>query len=155
MGIESEFASRRAELQFETGTVLHLHIKGPAGVGKTRFALELCRAARWRREVIYIRQTSDFRLAELIDSVVPEAAVQLVVVADEVQFEQLQALRDSVGRGSGRVRLITIGHCSSPDPKPDTFDTDQAAGTADYGRGNKRLASINATRTRRFCDGLR
>lgn len=115
-GVEAEFVNRRADLQFETGTVLHLHVKGPPGVGKTRFALELCRNAAWRSEVIYIRQASDFRLAELIDSVASEAAVRLVVVADEARFEQLQALRDSVGRGNGRIRLVTIGHCSSPDP---------------------------------------
>jgi hypothetical protein len=115
-GTDVEFERRRADLQFETGSVLHLHIKGPAGVGKTRFALELCRGASWRSEVIYIRQASDFRLTELIDSVASEADVRLVVVADEVQFEQLPALRDSVGRGNGRVRLIAIGHCSSPDP---------------------------------------
>jgi hypothetical protein len=114
-GVESEFDSRRADLQFETGTVLHLHIKGPAGVGKTRFALELCRGAPWKSEVIYARQASDLRLAELIDSVAHEAAVRLVVVADEVQFEQLQPLRDSVGRGNGRVRLITVGNCPTPD----------------------------------------
>jgi hypothetical protein len=115
-GVDTDFDKRRAELQFETGSVLHLHIKGPAGVGKTRFALELCRGAPWRSEVIYFRQASDYRLAELIDSVAPEVEVQLVVVADEVQLEQLQVLRDSVGRANGRVRLITIGHCSTPDP---------------------------------------
>jgi hypothetical protein len=115
-GIESEFDSRRAAFQFGNGTVFHLHIKGPPGVGKTRFALELCRGAPWRSEVIYIRQATDFRLAELIDSVASEADVQLVVVADEVQPEQLRPLRDSVGRSNGRIRLITIGHCSTADP---------------------------------------
>src|SRR5271165_705747 len=40
-GVESEFSARRAEL--ETGNVYHLHIHGLPGVGKTRFALELCR----------------------------------------------------------------------------------------------------------------
>lgn len=113
---ESEFDRLRADLNFGTGNVLHLHLQGQPGVGKTRFALELCRGAAWKSEVIYIRQVSDFRLSELIDSVVADGGVQLVVVADEAQFQQLQPLRDSVGRGNGRIRLITIGHCSSPDP---------------------------------------
>jgi hypothetical protein len=114
-GKEFDFESRRADLDFATGTVYHLHIRGHPGVGKTRFALELCRGASWRDTVIYIRQAADVRLMELIDSVAADAGVQLVVVADEVQADQLRPLRDSVGRGNGRIRLITIGHCSTPD----------------------------------------
>ncbi len=111
-----EIGARRTDLDFATGSVHHLHIQGPPGVGKTRFALELCREAAWRGAVIYIRQAADIRLAELIDGGATEPGVQLIVVADEVQPDQLRPLRDSVGRGGGRVRLITIGHSSSPDP---------------------------------------
>ncbi len=38
------------------------------------------------------------------------------VAADEVQADQLRPLRDSLGRGNGRIRLITVGHSSTPDP---------------------------------------
>ena len=41
--------------------------------------------------------------------------VRLTVVADEAQPERLEPLRDSVGRADGRVRLITIGSCQTPD----------------------------------------
>jgi len=114
--IEVEIEARRADLDFATGAVYHLHIYGPPGVGKTRFALELCRKAAWNTAVIYIRQATDVRLLELIDSAVAEPDVRLIVVADEVQAEQLRPLRDSVGRGNGRIRLITIGHSPSPEP---------------------------------------
>lgn len=114
--VQLQIDARRADLDFTTGTVYHLHIQGPPGVGKTRFALELCRGAAWGGAVIYIRQAADIRLAELIDSAATDPGVQLVVVADEVQREQLLPLRDSVGRGSGHVRLITVGHSSTPDP---------------------------------------
>ena len=106
----------RRDLDFTTGSVFHLHIQGPPGVGKTRFALELCRGAAWASAVVYIRQAADLRLNELIDGATAEPGVQLVVVADEVQAEQLRPLRDSLDRGSGRVRLVTIGHCRTPDP---------------------------------------
>ncbi len=106
---------QRADLDFESGSVLHLHVSGGPGVGKTRFALELCRDAPWAGEVIYVQQASDWRMNELIDSAAVEADVRLVVVADEVQSTQLTPLRDSVGRGNGRIRLITVGHCGTPD----------------------------------------
>ena len=48
----------------------------------------------WRGTVIYIRQAVDIRLLELIDGALADAGVQLMVVADEVQPEQLQSLRD-------------------------------------------------------------
>ncbi len=112
----SDLDARRTDLDFVTGSVHHLHIQGAPGVGKTRFALELCREAPWSGAVIYIRQASDLRLAELIDGATADAGVQLTVVADEVQGEQLRPLRDSVGRSNGRVRLITVGHSPTPDP---------------------------------------
>ena len=114
--VQLEIDARRTDLDFATGNVRHIHIQGPPGVGKTRFALELCREAPWRYAVIYIRQAADFRLVELIDGAATDPGVQLIVAADEVQPDQLRPLRDSVERGSGRVRLITVGHSSSPDP---------------------------------------
>lgn len=116
VAVRLEIDARRADLDFATGSVYHLHIQGPPGVGKTRFALELCREATWRSAVMYIRQAADLRLLELIDSAAADVGAQLTVVADEVQFEQMRSLRDSVGRGDGRIRLITIGHSPSPEP---------------------------------------
>jgi hypothetical protein len=57
----------------------------------------------------------DIRLNELIDTAAADDSAHLLVVADEVQLEQLRTLRDSVGLGNGRIRLITIGHSSTPD----------------------------------------
>ncbi len=112
----SELEKLRAAMEFDSGTVQHLHIQGQPGVGKTRFALELCRDAPWSAFVVYFRQAADFRLPALIDSAAAEPDVRLVVVADEVQPDQLLPLRDSIGRTNGRIRLITIGHCASPEP---------------------------------------
>ena len=114
--VRAEIASLRADLDFVNGAVYHLHIQGLPGVGKSRFALELCRNAEWSSTVIYVSQATDLRLNELIDSAAADPGVRIAVVADEVQVEQLIPLRDSIGRGRGRIRLITIGHCSTPDP---------------------------------------
>lgn len=114
--IKEEIARLRSALKFESGSVQHLHIHGKPGVGKTRFALELCREAPWSASVIYLQQASDMRLVELIEGAVADAAVRLVVVADEIQPEQLCPLRDAVARADGRIRLVTVGHCPTPEP---------------------------------------
>lgn len=114
--VMEEIARQRSFLEFNSGSVRHLHIYGSPGVGKTRFALELCRDAPWSAFVIYLRQASDMRLQELIDGAVADAAVQLVVVADEIQPEQLRPLYDAVARANGRIRLVTVGHCPTPEP---------------------------------------
>ena len=140
--IESALTERRRQLDFETEgdskAIHHLHVEGHPGVGKTRFALELCREAPWRDTVIYVRQAEDHRLTELIDSVAEEPDVRLVVVADEAQPERLEPLRDSVERAAGRVRLVTIGSCRTPDPRrisPVTVEPLDAAAMRQVVRG--------------------
>ena len=140
--IESALTERRRQLDFDTESdsevIHHLHVEGHPGVGKTRFALELCREAPWRDTVIYVRQAEDHRLTELIDSVAEEPDVRLVVVADEAQPERLEPLRDSVERAAGRVRLVTIGSCRTPDPRrisPVTVEPLDAAAMRQVVRG--------------------
>ena len=119
--LRSALSSVRARLDFNTrgaeGRIHHLHVRGQPGVGKSRFALELCRRSPWRATVVYVRQADDIRLGELIESAAGAPDVLLTVVADEVQPERLEPLRDSVERANGRVQLVTIGSCRSPDPQ--------------------------------------
>jgi hypothetical protein len=113
---EAELAKMRAELDFSAKGLLHLHIQGRPGVGKSRFALELCKGAAWNGSVIYIRDASDLPVQKIIHGAVAQPGVRLVLVVDEIQFPQLLPLRDALDAGEGRVRLITIGHCETPDP---------------------------------------
>lgn len=108
-------ARLRLELDLRSGTAHHVHVFGHPGVGKSRFALELCRGASWAPFVIYIRRAQEVRLSELIDSCVSDAGVQLVIVADDVTLDHLLPLRSSIGRANDRLRLISIGTCTSPD----------------------------------------
>jgi hypothetical protein len=47
--VQSELDARRADLDFATGSIHHLHIQGPPGVGKTRFALALVMRSQVKR----------------------------------------------------------------------------------------------------------
>lgn len=115
--IQATLAQLRNNLDFTSGALRHLHIQGPPGVGKTRFALELCKGAPWNSAVVYFADASDSRLAEVISATVSGPDALLMVVADEVQPNQLSTLRDSIDGGGGRIRLITVGTPSTPDPE--------------------------------------
>lgn len=113
--MQREIEAQRRNLATPDPVIYHLHIEGQPGVGKTRFALELCRDAEWRDSVIYVSQAMDVALRGLIQQASQMPDVRLVLVADEVQESQLVSCRNALDAGSGRVRLITIGHCPSPD----------------------------------------
>lgn len=91
-------------------TIPHVHIYGRPGVGKTRFALELCKSAEWKRNVLYAPQGSDPTVLQLLNWMSGDQASHLVLVADEVRAEQLKDLGTATRRSNGRVSLITIGH---------------------------------------------
>jgi hypothetical protein len=114
--VQSQLVALRTSLDFFAGEIKHLHIQGLPGVGKTRFVLELCRGAMWCNSVVYAHQAADISLNELIDEATSDKQIQLMLVADEVQTNQLERLRESIGQGNGRIRLITIGHGNTPDP---------------------------------------
>jgi hypothetical protein len=97
------------ELDFKNGQRQHLHLYGETGVGKTRFAMEICRDALWKDHVIYFQKASDHRLNEIISDVVHAADVRLMLVVDQVETKDLQDLQQAIAKGQGRIRLITIG----------------------------------------------
>jgi len=46
--------------------IVHLHIYGPTGIGKTRLALELCRQAEWADFIIYVPRTLSVDLLAIL-----------------------------------------------------------------------------------------
>jgi DNA polymerase III delta prime subunit len=105
----------RSGIDLNTGTLTHLHIHGPPGVGKTRLAMEICRDAAWREFVLYIRDAGGVQADHLIQSIAAEPGVRLVLVIDEAQSADLELFSEAASRCNGRVRLVTIGHGKSPD----------------------------------------
>lgn len=113
--IQTKINELRKQLDFFDGEIKHLHIQGLPGIGKTRFALELCRGAEWSNSVVYINQSSEFPMNELIDYATNDEQIRLMIIADETETNQLDILREQIGQGNGRVKLITIGQGKSPD----------------------------------------
>lgn len=115
--LKLEILHLQSALDYTQGNLRHIHIQGQPGVGKTRLALELCRNASWSNSVIYFEQSTELGIIQLIDDAATDENVRLTVVADEVEPGQVVRLRNAIARADGRIRLITIGHCPTPDPE--------------------------------------
>ena len=89
-------------------TITHIHVWGHPGVGKTRFVLEACREAPWRRDVLYVRDGQRTDVARLLERMAGHPNATAVVVVDEARPQDLADLHSLVARADGRVRLLTI-----------------------------------------------
>lgn len=103
-------AQLRAALDFVSGNTTHVHIYGQPGVGKTRLALELCKAAPWDTHVLYVGQAQEVSVTALISSIASEPDTHLMLVVDEASSEHLGSFNDALSMANGRIRLVTIGH---------------------------------------------
>lgn len=93
---------------------VHVHVWGPPGVGKTRFALEVCKNPDWRSSALYVPQFAAETRA-LIEQLCRGAALPTIIALDEVPSANLASLNEIVRLGNGRVKLITIGYQESTD----------------------------------------
>lgn len=107
--------SAREALAFETPGPTHVHVFGPPGVGKTRFALEVCRDAPWMNSAVFIPQAARTDVRAYIDTARTNPALRAVVVVDEVGADDLRALAEAAERAEGRIRLMTIGQARPED----------------------------------------
>lgn len=105
----------RGELDLVAGSVRHVHLVGPPGVGKTRFALEICRAAPWRHAVIYVEDAAIGDVRDLLVALGQSLLAQAIVVVDEAASDRLEAWAAAARRAGGRLRVISIGTSRSPD----------------------------------------
>ena len=101
-------------LEFKSENCRHIHIYGRPGVGKTRFALEVCKAAQWKDYVLYLQQENETRFHDLVASVIREPQSRVILVVDEVSKDKIKPLNELIYMAAGRVRLITIGHLAPP-----------------------------------------
>jgi len=93
----------------------HTHLWGHPGIGKSRLALEACRAAAWRDAVAYFPEP-DSNARSFIDWVKASPTRRAVIIVDECDAEATRLLGDRAGLASGQIRLLTIGN-ERPEPR--------------------------------------
>lgn len=90
-----------------TGMPIHQRIQGPAGVGKTRLALESLRPKQLADLTYYAPQPNDVD-TRLFSWVEDEPGISFVLVVDECDREKERSLVSQAERCDGRVRLVTV-----------------------------------------------
>jgi len=93
----------------------HVHLYGPVGIGKTRLALEACKTAPWSEYVVYVDDHRQIDVPTWLRQIGANPEARVVLVVDDVPTEELRRFSAAVGRFSGRLRVLTIGHQRSPD----------------------------------------
>jgi len=97
-----------------TTSTPHLHISGPPGAGKTRLALEICRDADWRFDVLYVESKGSTNVDQLLERLEQSMPARAVVVVDEVDPQEARRWNGLVLRAPDRLRLVTIGPRRAP-----------------------------------------
>ena len=113
---DDEFRKKaRFQIQesFDQNGFQHVHIEGKAGVGKTRFALEVCKAAKWENRVLYgldFSSNAEKDIRQLI-----ELQSNMVLAIDEINdTKELKKLK-RICESYDNIKLLTMGHAEIED----------------------------------------
>lgn len=109
--LETKFLLREKELE-EAKSYLHnndvLIIAGPAGVGKTRFALEICRKlAEENGYIVFVIKNNNLQLYDDLVSVIEEGKNYLVLVDDANELSELRHVLDYLSKAAIKSRYIS------------------------------------------------
>jgi hypothetical protein len=114
--VDEKLAQLRGAIDFEAQqAILHQHVYGRPGIGKSRFVLEACRSSAWAQSVLYVDQYASADVTGILASVVRAGVGRLVLVVDEVPTHQVKSLASAAIEAPDRVRVISIGVSESPD----------------------------------------
>jgi hypothetical protein len=88
---------------------IHVHVRGEAGIGKTRLALEALRQDDLAPLVIYCDGPSKIRDSVLLDALLREDnPFSLILVVDECDADTRSMLWDKLKHAGPRVKLVSI-----------------------------------------------
>lgn len=136
--------------------IVHLHVFGRPGIGRSRFALQACQSASWNKSVLYVHQWAPDVITGLLTAAAQAGAGRLVLVVDQVPQEQVRFLAFPASSAADRIRVITIGHEESSSLQETMHASNQssASGSQDGNTNCSPIASVSASPTIRSAPSL-
>ena len=121
--------SQRVDIQSRVGNLLEevnlqdpvIRLEGPAGVGKTRLALECIHSAQMANRTIYARNSDDPNVLQLLSAIQSDPRSYGIVVVDECDRDRHNILRSYAELSEGRLRLLCVGPGDSLYQSPAEF----------------------------------
>lgn len=90
-----------------------LRVEGPAGVGKTRIALESVRDNGTLESTIYTPNADHPSVTQLLTLIQGDPETTATVVVDECDRERQEILKSYADLAEGRLRLLCVGPADS------------------------------------------
>ncbi|MDB2613619.1 hypothetical protein N9Y92_00485 [Chlamydiales bacterium] len=107
--IQSHISYLHSNLVYNKKEITHIHLYGFQGVGKTRLALEACKSAEWKVDVLYFSQVQLQEIKNILGVIRDNPESQAILVVDNVLENDLDELNKLIRLAGPRLRLLTIG----------------------------------------------
>ena len=108
--MNSSFFGRKSEVEKAVTCIRNeesLIIYGNPGTGKTRLAIEVCKALKHECSTICINGYSIVSIKDLIEAIESLQSSQIIIFIDDAnEFSQLDAIRDVVSCASKKIKLV-------------------------------------------------
>jgi hypothetical protein len=86
-----------------------IRIEGPAGVGKTRLALESVLDAKFAARTLYARNADHEDVERVLQAFYSSREIHAILVIDECDAARQATLQDFAQNSNGRIKLVCVG----------------------------------------------
>jgi hypothetical protein len=86
-----------------------IRIEGPAGVGKTRLAIEAVLDPRFAPRTLYVQNADQPEVRRILQGFYSSPEIRAILVIDECDATRQSALEEFAQNSDGRIKLICVG----------------------------------------------